>query len=183
MAQQYLAISEKYDLLVSVGSDYHGAAVKPDIRLATGINDSIIKLRELFPFECDRCILNRLSIRRCNMETGWLVKEKTVQRISNSSRSLVLRNKKMEELKEKLVRESKVPDDIRVSVAGYTGLTDLRDGEQVLFGSFKDDKLIKYAIVTYNKNDRSGLWTQAGDGKRMLIHTDKIDNGSWRAME
>ncbi len=64
MTKQYLALADKYDLLVSLGSDYHGVTVKPDIHLAEGISGSIIKQRELFPFECARCILNSLEIRK-----------------------------------------------------------------------------------------------------------------------
>lgn len=60
MTEQYLKLAEKHDLLVSLGSDYHGDTVKPDIKLWKGKNDSIIRQRELFPFECERCILNKL---------------------------------------------------------------------------------------------------------------------------
>ena len=60
MTESYLKLADKYDLLVSLGSDYHGDTVKPDIKLGTGKNGSIITQRELFPFECGRCILNRL---------------------------------------------------------------------------------------------------------------------------
>ena len=37
----YLEIANKYDLLISGGSDYHGKTVKPDIELGTGKNNNI----------------------------------------------------------------------------------------------------------------------------------------------
>lgn len=37
----YLGIANKYDLLISGGSDYHGKTVKPDIELGTGKNNNI----------------------------------------------------------------------------------------------------------------------------------------------
>ena len=60
MTALYLSLAEKYDLLVSLGSDFHGLSVKPDVMLADGINGSILKQRQLYPFECEMCILNRL---------------------------------------------------------------------------------------------------------------------------
>lgn len=36
----YMEIANKYDLLVSGGSDYHGKSVKPDIELGTGKNNN-----------------------------------------------------------------------------------------------------------------------------------------------
>lgn len=37
----YLEIANKYDLLISGGSDYHGKTIKPDIELGTGKNNGI----------------------------------------------------------------------------------------------------------------------------------------------
>jgi len=37
----YLSIANKYGLLVSGGSDYHGASVKPDIEIGTGKNNNL----------------------------------------------------------------------------------------------------------------------------------------------
>ena len=37
----YLEIANKYDLLISGGSDFHGKTVKPDIELGTGKNNNI----------------------------------------------------------------------------------------------------------------------------------------------
>lgn len=37
----YLEITNKYDLLISGGSDYHGKTIKPDIELGTGKNNGI----------------------------------------------------------------------------------------------------------------------------------------------
>lgn len=37
----YMKIANKYDLLVSGGSDYHGKSVKPDIELGTGKNNNL----------------------------------------------------------------------------------------------------------------------------------------------
>ena len=42
----YLEIANKYDLLISGGSDYHGKTVKPDIELGTGKNNNI-KIKKL----------------------------------------------------------------------------------------------------------------------------------------
>ena len=39
--KKYMEIAQKYDLLVSVGSDYHGSTVKPEIELGTGINNNL----------------------------------------------------------------------------------------------------------------------------------------------
>ena len=39
--KQYMEIAQKYDLLVSGGSDYHGSTVKPEIELGTGINNNL----------------------------------------------------------------------------------------------------------------------------------------------
>ena len=37
----YLEIANRYDLLISGGSDYHGKTIKPDIELGTGKNNGI----------------------------------------------------------------------------------------------------------------------------------------------
>lgn len=37
----YLRLAEKYDLLVTCGSDYHGPKVKPDIQMGTGVQGSL----------------------------------------------------------------------------------------------------------------------------------------------
>lgn len=44
--EKYLALANKYDLLVSGGSDYHGPLIKPNIELATGVNNNI-KVKKL----------------------------------------------------------------------------------------------------------------------------------------
>ena len=38
----YLEIANKYNLLISGGTDYHGESVKPDVELGTGINNNIL---------------------------------------------------------------------------------------------------------------------------------------------
>lgn len=49
----YLDIANKYNLLISGGTDYHGPFVKPDIEIGTGINNNL-KIKEL-------SILNKLK--------------------------------------------------------------------------------------------------------------------------
>ncbi len=49
----YLEIANKYNLLISGGSDFHGKTVKPDIELGSGKNNNI-KIKEL-------SLLNKLS--------------------------------------------------------------------------------------------------------------------------
>ena len=44
--EYYKEIANKYDLLISGGSDYHGKIVKPDIELGTGKNNNL-KLKQL----------------------------------------------------------------------------------------------------------------------------------------
>ena len=39
--QMYLNIAKKFNLLVSVGSDYHGPNVKPNVHLGSGVNDNL----------------------------------------------------------------------------------------------------------------------------------------------
>lgn len=40
--EYYLDVANKYDLLISGGTDYHGESVKPDVELGTGINNNIL---------------------------------------------------------------------------------------------------------------------------------------------
>ena len=42
----YLEIANKYGLLISGGSDFHGKTVKPDIELGTG-KDNNIRIKKL----------------------------------------------------------------------------------------------------------------------------------------
>ena len=42
----YLEVANKYNLLISGGSDYHGKMVKPDIELGTGKNHNL-KIKEI----------------------------------------------------------------------------------------------------------------------------------------
>lgn len=51
--QFYLHLAEKYDLLYTCGSDYHGPVIKPDIALGTGISNNL--------GICDEKIPERLS--------------------------------------------------------------------------------------------------------------------------
>ena len=44
--ENYLNIANKYNLLISGGSDYHGIHVKPDVELGTGKNNNL-KIKEL----------------------------------------------------------------------------------------------------------------------------------------
>lgn len=44
--EKYLALADKYNLLISGGSDYHGKSVKPDIELGSGINGNV-KIKKL----------------------------------------------------------------------------------------------------------------------------------------
>ena len=46
MMDYYLEIANKYGLLISGGSDFHGKSVKPDIELGTG-KDNNIKIKKL----------------------------------------------------------------------------------------------------------------------------------------
>ena len=39
--EYFKTIANKYDLLISGGSDYHGPKVKPDIELGTGRNNNL----------------------------------------------------------------------------------------------------------------------------------------------
>ena len=39
--EYYKMIAEKYNLLISGGSDYHGKIVKPDIEIGTGKNNNL----------------------------------------------------------------------------------------------------------------------------------------------
>lgn len=46
----YLDISNKYNLLVSGGSDYHGKVVKPNVEMGTGVNNNL-KIKKLSLFD------------------------------------------------------------------------------------------------------------------------------------
>ena len=59
-AEYILKLAEKYDLLISCGSDFHGAN-KPNIELGTGIDSSLIKLREQFKVDEKRFVINALA--------------------------------------------------------------------------------------------------------------------------
>ena len=39
--QFYLHLAEKYDLLYTCGSDFHGPVIKPEIHLGTGIDKNL----------------------------------------------------------------------------------------------------------------------------------------------
>lgn len=59
MFERYLKIAEKYNLCVSIGSDYHGIHIKEKIHLGTGDNNSLISLQNIVPFKDNkRNILN-----------------------------------------------------------------------------------------------------------------------------
>lgn len=45
MTEEYLHLANKYNLLISGGSDYHGPTIKPDVNLGTGKNN--IKVKQL----------------------------------------------------------------------------------------------------------------------------------------
>ena len=44
--KKYLYLAKKYNLLISGGSDYHGASIKPNIKLGTGMNNNL-KIKKL----------------------------------------------------------------------------------------------------------------------------------------
>ena len=44
--KKYLSLANKYNLLISGGSDYHGKNIKPDIELGRGINENV-KIKQL----------------------------------------------------------------------------------------------------------------------------------------
>ena len=44
-SEEYLKLANKYNLLISAGSDYHGPIVKPEIELGRGKNN--IKIKQL----------------------------------------------------------------------------------------------------------------------------------------
>lgn len=52
MFRYYRSLADKYNLYVSIGSDYHGKTVKPDISLGRGFQDSLIEFQKIQPF-CD----------------------------------------------------------------------------------------------------------------------------------
>ena len=53
-----IELAEKNNLLISCGSDFHGHN-KPGIELGTGINNSLLNLREQFPVSENRLIINK----------------------------------------------------------------------------------------------------------------------------
>lgn len=55
--ESILKLAERNSLLISCGSDFHGKN-KPDIDLGTGINNSLLKMRELFPVSDNKLIVN-----------------------------------------------------------------------------------------------------------------------------
>ena len=63
-AKELLEYAEKYNLLISCGSDFHGSN-KPDIKLGTGIigtdiNGTLVSLRKQFPVDEERMIVSVL---------------------------------------------------------------------------------------------------------------------------
>lgn len=59
----YRQLIERFDLLTSIGSDFHGYAVKPDIELGTGHQNSLVELQKVCAFKGNRDILDCLSKR------------------------------------------------------------------------------------------------------------------------
>ncbi len=51
MFRYYLNLADKYNLYVSIGSDYHGKTAKPDINLGTGKGNSLIELQKIKSFD------------------------------------------------------------------------------------------------------------------------------------
>jgi len=63
MMMYYRSLAEKYNLYISIGSDYHGKTVKPDINLGTGKENSLIELQKIQPFADDeRNILKNFTV-------------------------------------------------------------------------------------------------------------------------
>lgn len=54
-----LKLAERNNLLISCGSDFHGKN-KPDIELGTGLNNSLLKQRELFPVGDKKMIITKI---------------------------------------------------------------------------------------------------------------------------
>ncbi len=49
--KKYLLLAERYNLLISGGSDYHGINIKPNIELGTGFNNNL-KIKKLSLVDC-----------------------------------------------------------------------------------------------------------------------------------
>lgn len=61
MFRYYRSLADKYNLYISIGSDYHGKTVKPDISLGRGFANSLIELNKIQSFnEDERNILKKL---------------------------------------------------------------------------------------------------------------------------
>ena len=45
LEEEFLRLADKYNLLISGGSDYHGPNVKPDVELGTGKKN--VKVKQL----------------------------------------------------------------------------------------------------------------------------------------
>lgn len=60
--QFYLHLAEKYDLLYTCGSDYHGPVIKPDIALGTGISNNLGICDEKFRNGCLRQSLQNVPL-------------------------------------------------------------------------------------------------------------------------
>jgi hypothetical protein len=39
--QNYLGLAKKYGLIVTLGSDFHGGDIKPDVKLGLGLNENL----------------------------------------------------------------------------------------------------------------------------------------------
>ncbi len=57
----YLQLAEKYQLLYTCGSDFHGAGVKPEIFLGTGIRDSLCITDSAIPRRLRQAISQRIG--------------------------------------------------------------------------------------------------------------------------
>lgn len=63
MFRYYRNLADKYNLYISIGSDYHGKTVKPDIILGRGFENSLIELDKIQSFNDDeRNILKALNL-------------------------------------------------------------------------------------------------------------------------
>ncbi len=58
--QKYCELAEKYNLILTKGSDYHGQIIKPQIELGTGINGNIVNDREA---EIEKNILEKIKLK------------------------------------------------------------------------------------------------------------------------
>lgn len=63
MFRYYRSLADKYNLYISIGSDYHGKTVKPDINPGTGFENSLTELKKIQPFDGDeRNILKNFQV-------------------------------------------------------------------------------------------------------------------------